>query len=331
MELNRREFLKVSAASAAGAALINADALAAEARDGMPYRKLGKTGEEVSLLCLGGAHLVIGGVEEEDAIKIMRTAVDEGVNFFDNAAGYGNGEAEIRMGKALKDGYRDKVFLMTKHKGRNAHHAQEELEDNLRRLDVDVIDLWQFHEIVHPTLVDNIYDNGALEFALKARDEGKIRYIGYTGHFHPFIMAEMLERGFPFDTVQMPINPFDHHYRSFEKELLPKVVEKGIGVIAMKTNAGGGIGHSKVFTPTECLRYAWSLPVSTACSGMDSLDVLRENLAAAKAFKPLSDDERSEWLARAAEAGKNGEHEVYKTGWHRDIAHWLEQEKGISS
>lgn len=327
MSMNRREFIQ---SSALGAGLLSgAFAQAAEPRNGIPYRKLGATGVEVSALCVGGAHLAMRHVEEAEAHAIMRTAVDEGVNFFDNAWAYAGGEAEIRMGKALKDGYRDKVFLMTKHRGRDAKLAQVQLEDSLKRLDVDVIDLWQFHEVIHPQYVDQIYNEGALEYALKARDEGKIKHIGYTGHHYPFIMRELLEKGFPFETVQMPLNPFDHHFRSFEQGLMPLALEKGLGVIAMKTNAGGGISKSGVFTPTECLRYVWSLPVSAACSGMDSVAVLRENLAAVKAFEPLSDDERKEWLARAAEPAAEGAHEVYKTGWHREIQEWM-KEKGIT-
>jgi len=328
MEMNRREFLQTTALGAAGTAILAQGAHAAEARNGMPYRVLGRTGEEVSALCVGGAHLAMRHVEESEAIAIMRTAVDEGVNFFDNAWSYSSGVAEERMGKALKDGYRDKVFLMTKHQGRDAEQAQRFLEDSLTRLDVDVIDLWQFHEVVHPQFVDRIYNEGALEYALKMKDEGKIRYIGFTGHHYPFIMRELLERGFPFDTVQMPLNLFDHHFQSFEKELLPLANEKGLGVIAMKTNGGGGIASSGAFTPAQCLRYTWSLPVSSLCSGMDSLAILKENLAAAKAFKPLSDEERSAWLAKSAQPATDGQFEAYKTTWHRDIQHWM-QEQGI--
>jgi len=222
------------------------------------------------------------------------------------------------MGKALKDGYRDRVFLMTKHKGRDRETARAQLEDSLRRLDVDVIDLWQFHEIVQPELPERIYGNGALEFALEARDQGKIRYIGFTGHREPAYLLEMMARGFSWDTVQMPLNVFDRHFRSFELEVLPKALEHGLGVIAMKTLGGtpGAIPKTGAATIPECLRYAMGLPVSTVCSGMDSMDVLRENLAVAKAFTPPTADETAALLERTQAPAADGQQERYKTAWH---------------
>ena len=229
----------------------------------MEYRRLGRSGLQVSTLSIGAMRLP---KEDDAAVALLRQAIDAGCNYIDTSLGYG--DSELKLALALKDGYRDKVFLMTKHRGRDAKLAQVHLEDSLKRLDVDVIDLWQFHEVIHPKYVGEIYNEGALEFALKARDEGKIKHIGYTGHHYPFIMRELLEKGFPFETVQMPLNPYDHHFRSFEQGLLPLALEKNLGIIAMKTNGGGGISESGVFTPTECLRYVGSLPVSTACSGM---------------------------------------------------------------
>ncbi|MBI1319441.1 MAG: aldo/keto reductase [Candidatus Hydrogenedens sp.] len=314
MSMDRRTFLQLSAAGA-----LALPALAAEPRNGMPYRTLGKTGEAVSLLCLGGYH--IGGKEltDAEATAIMRRAVDEGVNFFDNAWQYHDGRSEERMGQALKDGYRDKVFLMTKHKGLDAARAQEHLETSLRRLEVDVIDLWQFHEIVHPEQPKRIYQNGALDFALKARDEGKIRYIGFTGHHINSTHLEMLAGGFDWDTIQMPLNVFDYHFRSFQRNVMPKALEKNLGVIAMKTLGGspGNLLDSKVVSAEECLRYSMSLPVSTVVSGMDSMAVLEKNLALAKAFQPMADDEREALLARVRPEAAPGRFEVYKTQWHR--------------
>jgi predicted aldo/keto reductase-like oxidoreductase len=311
----RRDFLRLATAAAAGLVLPGPPATA-EVRNGMPYRTLGKTGEAVSLLCLGGYH--IGVPSEDESIRIMRMAVDEGINFFDNAWLYHDGVSEERMGKALKDGYREKVFLMTKHRGRDSATAQQHLEDSLRRLQVDVIDLWQFHEVVQDDEPRQIYENGAIDVALKARDEGKIRYIGFTGHHKPTIHAEMIDRGFDWQTVQMPLNVFDHHFRSFEQAILPKAVEKNMGVIAMKTCGGipGNIPNTEAATVDECLRFAMNLPVSSVCSGMASVEHLKANLATAKAFKPLEQQELASLLARTLEGARDGAHEPYKTQWH---------------
>jgi len=314
MSMDRRTFLQLSAAGA-----LAFPALAAAPRNGMPYRTLGKTSEAVSLLCLGGYHIGGRDLSEADAIALMRHAVDEGVNFFDNAWQYHDGVSEERMGKALKDGYRDKVFLMTKHKGLDTAGAQDHLETSLRRLDVDMIDLWQFHEIVHPEQPKRIYENGALDFALKAQAEGKIRYIGFTGHHLNTTHLEMIERGFDWDTIQMPLNVFDYHFRSFQRNVLPKAIEKNLGVIAMKTLGGspGNLLETKQATAEECLRFAMSLPVSTVCSGMDSMETLKKNLATAKAFTPMAEDERAALLARVQPDAAPGRFEVYKTEWHR--------------
>lgn len=317
MHIRRREFLKFSAA-ALGASLLPAP-VTAEVHNDMPYRALGKTGEKVSLLCIGGYHIGQGSLSDEEAITLMRTAVDEGVNFFDNAWQYNAGASEVRMGKALKDGYREKVFLMTKHKGRTRADAQRYLEDSLRRLDVDVIDLWQCHELIKPDEPRAIHENGVIEFALEAKKQGKVRYLGFTGHFTPSTHTEMLARGFAWDTVQMPLNVFDHHFRSFEREVLPKAVERNMGIIAMKTLGGtpGRIVQSKAATVAECLRYAMNLPVSSVCSGIDSMEKLKENLAVAKAFKPFDPTELAALLQRTREKAATGEFEDYKTAWHR--------------
>lgn len=319
--VNRRNFIKTSAAALAAAAMLPAPA-AAEVRNGMPYRTLGKTGEKVSLLCIGGSHIGQEMLSDDEAVRLMRTAVDEGVNFFDNAYHYYNGRSEERMGAAMRDGYRDKIFLMTKHKGLNAKTAQAELEGSLRRMQTDVIDLWQFHEIVHPVQAGRIHDGDAIEYALKARDEGKIRYIGFTGHHIPAFLVDMMERGFPWDAVQMPINIFDAHFESFLDEALPMAVEKEIGVLAMKT-LGGSPGNipnrSGACSVAECLRFAMQQPVATVVSGIDSMERLEENLRITKEYKPFTPEELADVLARAREDALKGQYEPYKTAWHRGI------------
>ena len=307
---SRRTFLKLSTAAAAGLSI----SAAPNHRD-MPQRILGRTGESVSLLGLGGAHVADhGNMEEKAAIALMHAAIDEGINFFDNAWGYSNGASEIRMGKALRGGYRERVFLMTKDASRHPKRAIAHLEESLRRLQTDVIDLWQFHSIRQPDDPERIYEQGLLEAALKAKEEGKIRYIGFTGHTLPALHVEMIERGFAWDATQMPINVFDPHYLSFVEQVLPLAVKKNIGVIAMKTLGGRpeAILATGVATATECLRYAMSLPVATVCSGMDSLEKLRQNADIARQFAPLADDERLALLSRTQELGMQGTRESYK-------------------
>lgn len=316
MRVDRRDFLKVTAATAA-VSFVSGKGYA-EKRNGMPYRTLGKTGEKVSLLCIGGYHIGQDVITDDEATEIMRTAVDEGVNFFDNAWAYHDGRSEERMGKALKDGYREKVFLMTKHKGRDAKTARQHLEDSLRRLDVDVIDLWQFHEVVFNKEPYRIYNEGAIEVALKAREQGKIRYIGFTGHCFPDLHLEMIARGFDWETIQMPLNVMDHHFRSFEREVLPLAVEKNFGVIGMKSLGGipGEIpNRSKTAGVAECMRYTMSLPIASLVSGIDSMEHLRMNLETAKNFTPMTESERDELLGRTRTAAILGEYEPYKTKW----------------
>ena len=316
MDIGRRQFLRMSAA--AMAVSLYGPQVAAGERNGMPYRELGKTGEQVSLLCVGGSHIGGGNLSDEEAVALMRTAVDEGVNFFDNAWAYHGGRSEERMGQALKDGYRDQVFLMTKSTKRTEEGAQQDLEDSLRRMDVDVIDLWQLHELVDADHPRACYEDGPLDVAIKAQEEGKIRYIGFTGHYQPSTHVEMIERGFEWDSVQMPLSVMDHHYRSFEQTVLPMALERDIGVIAMKTVGGNpnSILATEDVSAAECLRYAMNLPVATVCSGMDSMEVLRENLATAKAFEPMSEEEAEELLSRSRPHSEDGAMEAYKTAWH---------------
>lgn len=312
MDITRREFMKLSAATAAAISLSGIQVMA-DSRNGIPYRVLGKTGLEVSILTVGGWTIGIDDLTDKESVKLIRTAIDEGVNFLDNAWDYHEGRSERRMGLALQDGYRDKVKLMTKHHGRKPEYVKKHLEDSLRRLKTDVIDVWQFHELDEQWEVDSIYDSGALEVALKAKEEGKIKHIGFTGHFRPSIHLQMIYKGFDWETIQFPVNVLDQHYLSFSKNVLPIAVEKNIGIIAMKTLGGGALYENKIVTPDEALRFAMTLPVSTVCSGMDSIKVLKENIETARNFKPMEEEERNQILERTIKYAMNGKYEEYKT------------------
>ena len=301
----------------------------------MPMRALGRTGVQVSLVGLGGWHLGFDYLDEELSIRIVRTAIDNGINFMDNCWDYNEGASEIRMGKALRDGYRERVFLMTKIDGRTKQDAAKQLDESLKRMQVDHIDLVQHHEILRYEDPHRIFDeNGANAALLEARAAGKIRFIGFTGHKDPRIHLYMLEvakeNGFEFDTVQMPLNVMDEHYRSFEKLVLPELVQQKIGVLAMKTLANGTILESKTVSATECLQYAMNLPVSVVITGCESMENLEQALDAARTFKPLGDAEVNALLARTAQAASRGEYELFKTSSIYDgtAAHpeWLGEE-----
>lgn len=310
--IGRRDFLKWSAAAGAVAAL--PPPVTAKMVNGIPYRTLGKVGVEVSLLGIGGGHIGDAKLPESEAIRIMRTAVDEGINFFDNAWEYSRGASEERMGKALRDGYREKVFLMTKVLARSREGAQKQLETSLTRLQVDYLDLWQVHSVgtFSPGDPGKVYDNGVLDVALKAREEGKVKHIGFTGHRHPEIHLEVIERGFDWETIQMPLNCLDPHHFSFVQNVLPKAVEKGYGVIAMKTLAGGELLRAGNVTAAEALRYSMSLPISVLVSGMDSFDKFMANLEVARSFEPMPPEEIAALLARTRGLGADGAFEPYK-------------------
>jgi aryl-alcohol dehydrogenase-like predicted oxidoreductase len=289
----------------------------AEQRD-MPYRVLGRTGERVSAIGLGGWHLGFGPVDEPLAIRLVRRAVDEGINFLDNCWDYNDGASEIRMGKALRDGYRDRVFLMTKIDGRSKREAAQQLDESLRRLQTDRIDLVQHHEILRYEDPHRIFDaEGANAALIEARQAGKLRYIGFTGHKDPRIHLYMLEvadeYGFALDTVQMPLNVMDAHYRSFEKLVLPELVRRNIGVLGMKSMANGTILKSRTATPIECLQYALNLPTSVVITGCDSMEILEQALEAARTFRPMSDAEVKSLLAKTAQAASRGQFEPFKT------------------
>ena len=311
---SRRMFLEGSLAGLAGAAIapsLLAQTSDTEIKEGMPYRTLGATGEKVSLLSVGGYH--IGVPDEATGIRIIHEAIDNGVNFMDNAWDYHNGLSEERMGKALV-GRRDKVFLMTKHHGRDKKTAMQHLEDSLRRFKTDVIDLWQYHEVVWDKDPDLIFGpDGGIEAADLAKKQGKVRYIGFTGHKHPQIHLKMLAFGYPWDAVQMPQNILDGSYQSFEQWVLPVLVKRNIGVVAMKTRASGAILRDKIATADECWRYVSALPVSTICSGIDSLDVLHDNLRLVRDLKPMASDEMATIRRRTQEIAMSGTSELFKT------------------
>ena len=282
------------------------------------YRVLGKTGERVSPIGLGGWHLGLPTVDEQLALRIVRTAIDRGINFMDNSWDYNGGASETRMGKALRDGYREKAFLMTKIDGRSKKEATRQLDESLRRLQTDRIDLVQHHEVIRFEDPHRIFDTeGANAALVEARKAGKLRYIGFTGHKDPHIHLHMLavakEHDFAFDTVQMPLNVMDAHYRSFEKLVLPELVKQKIGVLGMKSMANGIILKSRTVTPIECLHYALSLPTSVVITGCDTMEILEQALNAVRTFRPLSAANRRALLAKTKKAAEDGEFELFKT------------------
>lgn len=288
-----------------------------ERRGEMLFRKLGRTNERVSAIGLGGYHMGMPA-DEQDSLRIVRTAIDRGVTFMDNSWDYHDGDSELRMGKALGDGYRDKVFLMTKIDGRTRKEAVKQLDESLHRLGVDHIDLVQHHEIIRYEDPHRIFEeDGANSALVEAQKAGKIRFTGFTGHKDPRIHLYMLDyamqHGFRFDTVQMPLNVMDAHYRSFEKLVLPELVKQKIGVLGMKSTGGGIILKSNTVPAMECLHYALNLPTSVVITGIDSMEILDQALEAVNSFKPLSDQEVRTMLAKTANAAKNGEYELFKT------------------
>ena len=282
------------------------------------YRLLGKTEERVSSIGIGGHHLGKPSVDEQLSLRIVRTAIDRGVNFLDNSWDYNGGASETRMGKALRDGYRDKVFLMTKIDGRSKREATRQLDESLRRLETDHIDLVQHHEVIRFDDPHRIFDaEGANAALVEARAAGKLRYIGFTGHKDPHIHLHMLEiareHGFSFDTVQMPLNVMDAHYRSFEKLVLPELLRQNIGVLGMKSMGDGVILKSRTVTPVECLHYALNLPTSVVITGCDKMEVLEQALEAVRTFRPMSASEVQALLAKTEGAARHGEFELFKT------------------
>jgi predicted aldo/keto reductase-like oxidoreductase len=317
--MDRRNFLeKATAVSGLAASTLISQALGHTAStDGMIYRPLGRTGEKVSAIGLGGFH--IGGQkDEQESIRIIRGAIDRGITFLDNSWDYHDGGSELRMGKALAGGYRQKVFLMSKIDGRNKESAARQIDESLKRLQTDRIDLMQFHEIIRMEDPDRIFaPGGAIEAMQAAKQAGKIRFIGFTGHKDPLIHQRMLEvaaaNRFRFDAVQMPLNVMDAHFRSFERKVLPILQRDGIGALGMKPMGDKVILESKTVTPIECLHYALNLPTSTVITGIDSMPILDQAIEAVRTFKPMSKTEISALLARTAQAASTGKYELFKT------------------
>jgi aryl-alcohol dehydrogenase-like predicted oxidoreductase len=328
--MERRDFLKTATAASLGAA-ISTNAQTSPARAAavkrpespdMIYRELGTTGERVSAIGLGGYHL---GKQDDpnESIRLMHAGIDHGITFLDNCWDYNDGISEVRMGQALRNGYRQKTFLMTKMDGRTAVEYNKQLEQSLGRLQTDMIDLVQFHEIIRFEDPDRIFAaGGAIEAAVAARQAGKIRYIGFTGHKDPAVHLRMLEiaqkHNFHFDTVQMPINVMDAHFRSFEQQVMPVALKQGIGILAMKTFGDPYILHSKTVQPIEALHYGLNQPVSVVITGIDNTQTLDQALEAARTFKPMDEAQVKALLARTAVAASEGKYELFKTTNHYD-------------
>ncbi len=333
METNmeRRDFLK-SATAASLAAAVPAQAQAPSNGEtskeapaqrpqvpGMIYRQLGTTGELVSAIGMGGYHLAKNGTgSADDMIRLARTAIDAGITFMDNCWDYNDGISEVRLGQALKDGYRHKVFVMTKLDARTAKDYDKQLEQSMGRMNTDVVDLVQFHEILRFEDPDRIFaDDGAIHAAIAARKAGKIRYIGFTGHKDPAIHLRMFEvakqHGFHFDTVQMPVNAMDAHFRSFTRQVIPVAQAEGTAVLAMKTFGDGHILRSGTIDPMEALHYGLSQPVSVVITGIDKPEILTQALTAARTFKPFTAEQTATFLAKTKDAAMTGKFEPFKT------------------
>lgn len=284
----------------------------------MPQRALGLTGVRVSALGLGGSHIGSPRLSSREAVRIIRAAIDGGLTFMDNSWDYQEGESEKRVGKALQGGYRAKAFVMTKVDGRTKKEAARQLDESLKRLRVTDIDLLQHHEVIRYDDVDRIFSpSGAMEAFLAARKAGKIRFIGFTGHKDPGVHLYMLEtaarHGFRFDTVQMPLNLLDAHFRSFEQKVLPRLVRDGIGVLGMKSMGSGVILKSRVLTPIECLHYSLNLPTSVVITGIDSMKILKQAFHTAETFKPLTTKDVEKLRAKSAGVAAEGQYELFKT------------------
>ncbi|HEY7509443.1 MAG TPA: aldo/keto reductase [Vicinamibacteria bacterium] len=325
-QTTRREFLKQTAAGAALAAL--AESVIAQtstaSATGLPTRVLGRTGQRVSILCLGGWHL--GSIKDDaEAIRLVHAALDEGMTFMDNCWDYHDGRSEELMGRAL-EGRRDQAFVMTKNCERDHAGSMRCLEDSLRRLRTDRIDLWQFHEMVYDNDPDWVFEKGGMKAALEARKAGKVRFIGFTGHKDPRIHLRMLGKPFDWDAAQMPVNALDAHYRSFQKEVVPVCLEKNVGVIGMKGFGGGnGIARGAGLTAAEAYRYALSQPVASQVVGMVGLDQVKQNVALARDFKPMSDAEKAALLDRVREVAGDGRFELFKSSQTFDGPHHRRQ------
>ena len=317
IEMSRRKLILSGLATSLLPFLPLESAFAGEvSADSIPRRLLGSTGEKVSIVGVGGYH--IGVPSESEGIKIVQTALDSGINFFDNCWDYNGGVSEERMGKALRGQYRAKAFLMSKLDGRDYKSATKQIDESLKRLQTDHLDLMQIHEVIRTTDPDVCFkEHGTVQALIDAKKAGKVRHIGFTGHKSPDIHLSMLEtarkHNFKFDAVQMPLNVMDAHYDSFEKKVLPILVKEKIGVLGMKSLGFGALLESGVVTAPECLRYAMSLPTSVVITGCDSMDILQQALKVARGFKPYSSDERIALLSKTEKLAIGGKLERYKT------------------
>lgn len=325
----RREFVGATLGAALFSRLGHEVLAAQESTGGVPTRPFGRSGERVSILCLGGWH--IGAVQDEnEAIRIMHACIDQGVTFFDNAWDYHNGGSEEIMGRALAgDGRREKVFLMTKNCERDHEGSLRNLEESLRRLKTDYLDLWQFHEMVYDNDPDWVFEKGGIKAAMEAQKAGKVRFIGFTGHKSPHIHLKMLEKPFQWDAALMPINIMDAHYRSFQKEVVPVCLEKGVAALGMKSLGGGHpkghIADRGGFSATECIRYALSLPIASLVVGILSMEDLEQALSVARDFRPMDEREKAEILARALPVATDGRFELFKSTQAFDGSHHRRQ------
>ena len=316
--LPRREFFGLLSF----AALVSQGLLAADEKSGdMIYRKLGKTGERVSAIGMGGYHIGMAR-DEQESIRLIRAAIDRGITFMDNCWDYMDGKCEIWMGKALRDGYRNKVFLMTKFDGRTRAAAARQIDESLGRLQTDHVDLMQFHENIRMEDPDRFFNEGVVDALADAKKAGKIRYIGFTGHKDPVVHLRMLEvaaaHNFHFDTAQMPLNILDAQFRSFAHQVVPKLVEQGIAVLGMKPMAAGNIPQRGLATGIECLHYALNLPTSVVITGMEDQKALDQAFEAARTFKPLTQSQLSALLAKTRDAALSGKLETFKTTTQQD-------------
>ena len=349
--MERRDFIKATALGVAAAGLAQRASAQVETTQGgtvkptgpvtsqiaehpdMKYRPLGTTGERVSLVGLGGFHLAKpGGATSDEAVRIVHAAIEAGINFCDNCWDYNEGESEVRLGRALASGYRNRTFLMTKIDGRTAAAFNTQLDQSRQRLQTDHLDLCQFHEIIRMDDPERVFaDGGAMEAALRAREAGKLRYIGFTGHKSPAIHAHMFavaaQHKFHFDTVQMPLNVMDAHFDSFEQGVLPIALAQGTGVLGMKAFGDPFILQSGVATPIEMLQYPMNLPIALQVTGIDSQAILDQALQAVRSFVPMTPEQRADLLKRTAATAADGATERYKVSHHFDgtIQHpqWL--------
>jgi uncharacterized protein len=321
VEMSRRDFVKTAGtvAGVAAAGQLRRPALGAETTSGgMIYRTLGRTGERVSAIGLGGYHIGKASIQEPDAIQLIRKAVDSGITFLDNCWDYNDGQSELRMGKALADGYRNKVILMTKIDGRTKAAVAQQIDQSLRRLKTDHVDLMQFHEVIRMEDPDRIFaQGGGMEAMLEAKKAGKVRFVGFTGHKDPYVHLRMLEvarkHNFHFDAVQMPLNVMDAHFRSFAHHVVPVLNREGIAPLGMKCFGDHHILDSNTVKPIEALHYCLNLPIAVQITGIDNEVILNQALDAARTFKPMSEAEVASLLERTSGAAQEGKYELYKT------------------